>query len=363
MKIQKIKLLLLCFLIVIIYSCKDNLQTKKEEFTTVQKQKNVDFDKVLKCTSYTYDQDYFLTPDYGCLYNPKGENIFGNISIYLFSKEGLKIEEEEIDKETERINNLNIENLKKDFDIFIYLIPKDFLNYNPSGDPTYYQKENYKEQLYTYNNQTKKWLLLDSLEINSNSESGFEQNWRDSFLNSQSKKVVNNDSNKITDISAFTKSIETKNFSLVKKQSVDLNGDGKKDEILIFGNNQDFNSEDNKTKSAPIIVLMNDGNNSYSKYENNNIYPNDFNDFFQKLVVKDNYFTIELSNESPDEYTSSKYLTFKYEKNNKNIILYKYLEVIDWSNDKPTNLNYSEKDFGTISFQNFDTNIMKKNIK
>ncbi|MCD0469055.1 hypothetical protein [Flavobacterium sp. JAS] len=361
MKIQKIKTLLLCFVIVTIYSCKDNLQTKKEEITIDQQQESIDFDKILKCTSYTYDEDYFFTPDNGCLYNPKGENIFGNVSIYLISKEGLQIGDEEIDVQTEKINNLNIEDLKEDFDIFIYLIPKEFLNYNPNGDPIYYQKENYKEKLYTFDNKTKNWLLLDSLKIDNNSESRFEQNWRDNFINSKSNKVKKNvDLSKVDDISTFVKSIEAKNFSLAKQQTSDLNVDGNKDEILIFENNADFNSDDDKTKIAPIVVFINDGNNSYFKYENSSIYPNDFNDFFRKLVVKDNYFTIELANESPDEFTSSKYITFKYDKNNKNIVLHKYSEVINWNNDKPTNLNYSEKDFGTVLFQNFNSDIIKK---
>ena len=352
MKIQKIKLLLLA-IVLTLYSCKDNVQSKKEQTVFNQKQQNINFDKILKCSDYSYDGNYFITADYGCIYNPKGENVYGNICIYLFPKHNLEINDDEINIENNKINQLDIENYKRDYNIFIYLIPKEFLNYNINGDPIYYQNENYTEELYTFNSSTNKWVLLESLKVDKTSENRFEQNWRDNFIEKQSQKRQENA--KITNVSNLIKSLQSKDFSLIKQQTCDLNEDGNQDEILIFGNNKEYKPEDNSTKSAPVIVLINDGENSYTQFQNKNIYPNDFNDLFQNLVIKNSYFTIELSNESPDEYTSNKYVTFKYQKNNKNIVLHKYSEITNWSDGKTNNIIYSDKDFGIVLFNDFSS--------
>lgn len=109
-------------------------------------------------------------------------------------------------------------------------------------------------------------------------------------------------------------------------------------------------------KTAPIAVLLNNQNKNYKILINENIYPNDFGDAFRNLVVKNHFFTVELSNEVPDKYISEKYITFKFNEKSKEILLSKYGENIDWNDGKRDNILCSEKNFGKILFQNFSSN-------
>jgi len=77
-----------------------------------------------------------------------------------------------------------------------------------------------------------------------------------------------------------------------------------------------------------------------------------FQDIFKKLVVKDSFFTIELENEIPNQYFVDKYITFKYDKVKKQLILHKYGEKINEINSKV----YSYKEFGTILFEDYKSN-------
>ncbi|MCT2562948.1 hypothetical protein [Chryseobacterium herbae] len=151
---------------------------------TIGKNTKVSFDHLLKCSDYSYGEKYFLTADYGCIYNPKEKNTFGNLIIYLLPKKKLNLKDSEIDKEVDRINHLNIEKFKENFEIYVYLIPKEFLNYNATGDPVYYQNKIYKEKLFTYKGN--QWELIDSMSIKNSSESQKEQEWREAFIEKQS---------------------------------------------------------------------------------------------------------------------------------------------------------------------------------
>ncbi|WP_326983271.1 hypothetical protein VUJ46_01620 [Chryseobacterium sp. MYb264] len=174
------KVNILFFSVIVLFFQCNKTQEGKDSVGKSQIQNVPNFDAVLKCSDYAYDENYFLTADYGCIYNPKEGNTFGNLIIYLFPKNKLTISDDQIDSEVEKVNLLSIEQVKKDFDIYIYLIPKDDLNYNPQGDPVYYQNEKYKEQLFTLKNN--KWQLTDSITINNASEHQKEQEWRESFL-------------------------------------------------------------------------------------------------------------------------------------------------------------------------------------
>lgn len=91
-----------------------------------------------------------------------------------------------------------------------------------------------------------------------------------------------------------------------------MNNDSNPDHIIVFGNNKDFDPQNPDTKIAPNALLINKSDEKYDIVINENIYPNNFGDAFKNIVVKKFYFTIELSNEIPDKYVSSKYITFKY---------------------------------------------------
>lgn len=132
--------------------------------------------------------------------------------------------------------------------------------------------------------------------------------------------------------------------------------DGFRDKIVVFGNNSDIDTQNPVTKIAPFALLLNEQNKRYTVLVNENIYPNNFGDAFKKLVVKNNYFTIELLNEIPDQYTSEKYITFKLNKISKEVVLSKYGENINWNNGKRKETLCSDKDLGKILFQAYDSN-------
>ena len=88
------------------------------------------------------------------------------------------------------MNNLSAAQLKEDFTIYVYAIDKKYLNYNKTGDPVYYQKDSFVEELYTYESKNQKWNLLDSVSINSNADNTKEQSWRDGFITKQVNQSV-----------------------------------------------------------------------------------------------------------------------------------------------------------------------------
>lgn len=349
---NKLKKIILCIIVVFCFSCKDNAQKNTVAKEAVQKVQN--FDNMLKCGDYSYDENYFVTADYGCVYKQKGNN-YGNIVIYLVPKNKLNITDEQIENENNRVNGLSsIDEYKKEFKIVLFLIDSKYLNYVKSGEPAYYQKSEYEEKAYRYDDKQSKWTMIDSIKVLNDSQNKNEQSWRKKIVSQQSENKQNSENPKQNDVSEVIKDKESKNFSLEKKQVCDLNNDNLKDFILVFKNNKEFDSDDMTTKSAPIIVLLNKSDGSYTQFENDEIYPNNFNDYFKSLVIKDSFFTVELSNEDPNNYNVDKYITFNCNKDD--ILLHKYSEITYSSNGKTTQENYSNKNFGIIKFGDFNSN-------
>lgn len=89
---------------------------------------------------------------------------------------------------------------------------------------------------------------------------------------------------------------------------------------------------------------------------NNLIHPNNDNcpaDGFQRLVSKNNYFTIEQSYCKEFLFVSS-YTTFKIDEKSGYILLHKYGEIhTDRSNPDQSisDKTWTEKDFGVIKFE------------
>ncbi|TWR28900.1 hypothetical protein FPZ43_11585 [Mucilaginibacter pallidiroseus] len=158
-------------------------------------------------------------------------------------------------------------------------------------------------------------------------------------------------------------SIAAKKYFVLEDIACDLNSDTFKDRIIVFGNNSYVSAQDPATKVAPIAIFMNDQNKKYNVLINENIYPSNFGDAFKRLVVKNNYFTFELLNEVPDQYASEKYITFKVNKTSNEIALSRYGENINWNDGNRTETLCSDKDFGTILFQTFDSNTIKAQCK
>ena len=146
---------------------------------------------------------------------------------------------------------------------------------------------------------------------------------------------------------------KSKLFTLKKMYLHDLNQDGNKDIFLVFKNNNDLKSDDDKTLVAPVILLIHQGGDKYKFFHNEKIYPSMEGFFFKRIAFKDNFFTIELDTEVPDEYTAEKYITFKYSKNK--IVLHRFGDITNWWDErKPSNVQATQKDFGEILFEDYD---------
>lgn len=153
----------LSFIILIIFiSCKD-LNTKKSQSSSQEDTKAYNFDSILKCGYFSYNDNFFVTADSGCIYKQYDNNDLGNVSIYLIPKVTNNIRFKEMEDYEENVNSMNIANLKKEFRIYIYIIPKEYLVQTPEG---YYQKKEYIKYLYTFNDESREWDILKSKNIN-----------------------------------------------------------------------------------------------------------------------------------------------------------------------------------------------------
>ena len=169
--------------------------------------------------------------------------------------------------------------------------------------------------------------------------------------------IIQNDSGEIIQFKNISEVInriqKSKLFTLKKMYLHDLNQDGNKDIILAFENNNDLKSDDHKTLVAPVILLIHQGGDKYKFFHNEKIYPSMEGFFFKRIAFKDNFFTIELDTEVPDEYTAEKYITFKYSKNK--IVLHRFGDITNWQDErKPSNVQATQKDFGEILFEDYD---------
>ena len=169
--------------------------------------------------------------------------------------------------------------------------------------------------------------------------------------------IIQNDNGEMIQFKNITEVInriqKSKLFTLKKMYQHDLNQDGNKDIFLVFKNNNDLKSDDHKTLVAPVILLIHQGGDKYKFFHNEKIYPSMEGFFFKRIAFKDNFFTIELDTEVPDEYTAEKYITFKYSKNK--IVLHRFGKITNWQDErKPFNAQLTQKDFGEILFEDYD---------
>ena len=169
--------------------------------------------------------------------------------------------------------------------------------------------------------------------------------------------IIQNDNGEMIQFKNITEVInqiqKSKLFTLKKMYQHDLNQDGDKDIFLVFKNNNDLKSDDDKTLVAPVILLIHQGGDKYKFFHNEKIYPSMEGFFFKRIAFKDNFFTIELDTEVPGNYTAEKYITFKYSKNK--IVLHRFGDITYWWDErKPSNVQATQKDFGEILFEDYD---------
>ena len=163
--------------------CSCNNRADKTIAADIEGVSNLNFDSILNCYEYAYDEHYFFTADYGCIYDPKGKNHFGNLSVFLIPYKS--IDSSRADTLAEKISSFNAAEIKREFRTYVYMIPPADLNYNASGDPVYYRKENYVEKLYGFDTSLKTWYFIDSINIATAAENEKKQKWRDDFIHSK----------------------------------------------------------------------------------------------------------------------------------------------------------------------------------
>ena len=166
--------------------------------------------------------------------------------------------------------------------------------------------------------------------------------------------IIQNDNGEMIQFKNITEVInriqKSKLFTLKKMYQHDLNQDGYKDIFLVFENIID---PDSFLVDPIVILLIHQGGDKYRFFHNEKIYPSIEGFFFKKIALKDNFFTIELDTEVPENYTAEKYITFKYSKNK--ILLHRFGDITYWWDErKPSNVQATQKDFGEILFEDYD---------
>ncbi|WP_134151061.1 hypothetical protein [Flavobacterium sp. 270] len=181
-----------------IISCKDN-KIEKKQIISIPQISNFDFDKILKINGHIYDSSngggFFTTSyDYGITYDPKKGNDFGNLETFLipkdflfFKKHSKYFTKDEYEKLQAYVNKLNIEELKKIFDIYVFLVDKKYLVETPSYDSPNKTKENYQTDLYQYKNNS--WEKIESFKVDSEEKRLKETDWRTNSIDKKSKEI------------------------------------------------------------------------------------------------------------------------------------------------------------------------------
>lgn len=184
------KLIKLLGLLLIFTFCKGNtdsekLKTEEKKLTTNASVKeiyysNESLDNLLKCGNYSYMDGYFTIPDYGCIYQSDKTNNLGNVEVYLIPKEKLNADvEKDIEKEENKISNMDITNLKKSYTIYIFVIDKKYLIHNEKMDVSYYP--NYPYNQIIFKNINGLWTNITTLTINNERDTQY-KNWKEKFL-------------------------------------------------------------------------------------------------------------------------------------------------------------------------------------
>lgn len=183
---------------------------------------------------------------------------------------------------------------------------------------------------------------------------------KEGYVHKSRIRIKNTPISDNTDINYLKQNLNKLGFKFHLEKKCDLNNDKYEDKILVFKNIKEFKSDDESTKKSPIIILLADGNNKYKKFENQNIFSNNSNDFLNDIIINDIYFIVKLYNEVPNEFVVDKLITFKYNAKTKNIDLFKYEEI--YTGNSPEKLMYTSKDFGIINFEEFNSSTILERV-
>lgn len=189
------------FLVIILFfiNCKENdckvlsngeVGGSQKKITSETLYSNEVFNKMIKCGDYSYVDGYFTVPDYGCIYDPSGSNNLGNIELYLLPKKKLNYNFN-VEKEENKVNAMNIVELKKNYNIYLFLIDKKYLKKSDNRDVPYYPTLPYRQIIFNCNGSS--WRKIKTITIND--EKLLEYNDLKTKLFSESKEITNNKNN------------------------------------------------------------------------------------------------------------------------------------------------------------------------
>lgn len=146
-----------------------NATTHENKITNNSQITYEELDNLLKCGDYSYVDNYFTIPDNGCIYEPNGLNKLGNVEVYLIPK--TKLESNfDIEREENKINLMNTVELKKRYNIFLFIIEKKYLKKYTDRDIPYYPVLPYEQIIYKYDGE---WKKYETLKITSESGSNY----------------------------------------------------------------------------------------------------------------------------------------------------------------------------------------------
>lgn len=264
----------LLFLFAFLSSCKENKIEENKEDNNAQSK--INFDDFLKCSEYSPDENYFLTADYGCLYDPKGNNQKGNIAIYLIPKDNFK---DSID-DNYNVNKLGIDEIKNNFKILLFLIESNYLNYNEKADPNYYQKDEYEEICYTFDDDKKEWLKLSSFHKQKNDSEDKNIQWKNDLVNKTLSKTTKEQNKATKGPENWTGKYEAVIELDRAEGSFNLNytflySDSDKIQLLtdINGEKNEYNLKIKKADDNSIVfITLNEDEEEYKIIKENNNY-------------------------------------------------------------------------------------------
>jgi hypothetical protein len=199
-----------------------------------------------------------------------------------------------------------------------------------------------KDIIYTKNNESEStWIVPGNISIiSTNSEDKYEK----------VNESCNNENTFNSSIEYHINEYKKVGFDIVSSKKHDIDLDKISDAFLILEKQSD--------KTKILVILKGISENNLKIWKQSKTLISNVNDGcpaegFERVAVKNNYFTIEEANCDGWFYIKT-YITFKYLDD---ILLHKYsIEYTDRRdpNKKVPTKSYSKKDFGKVSFKKFD---------
>jgi hypothetical protein len=137
----------------------------------------VALDLLLSCDNYAYFEEFYRIPYSGCVYDPAENaiNKLGWADIILIPRQSFKskylgLDDEKIDSVVQSVNEMTTEEIKKRFNVFVFVIDKKHLQAGENQEIKYYPKYPCPKKIFQYSFNVKKWIFSDSTLVQDESE-------------------------------------------------------------------------------------------------------------------------------------------------------------------------------------------------